>query len=74
MSINFTLNGGPYDMPEGSRITDLVNELELGTLPLTIKVNGKRLMLRKDWQQEIQPDDRVEIGQSIPHSCVTIEV
>lgn len=74
MSVDFTLNTEPCNMPKGSRITDLVNKLELGALPLTIKVNGKRLILRKDWQQEIQAGDRVEIGQAIPHSCVTIEV
>lgn len=74
MSIDFTLNNEPCNMPKGSSVNDLVKKLELGALPLTIKVNGKRLVLRKDWQQEIQPEDRVEIGQAIPHSCVTIEV
>ncbi len=71
MSVNFMLNGTPSDMPKGSLLTDLVKALDLNNLPLTIKMNGKRLM-RQDWQQEIQAGDRVEIGQAIPHSCVTV--
>ena len=73
MSVDFTLNGTPSNMPEGTTLTNLLAVLELNDLPVTIKVNGKRLM-RKDWQHEIQAGDRVEIGQAIPHSCVTIEI
>lgn len=73
MSVDFTLNGEPCNLPKGSLVKDLVKELELGELPLTIKVNGKRLM-RHDWKQEILAEDVVEINQAIPHSCVTIHV
>lgn len=73
MSVDFTLNGEPNNMPQGAKLTDLLVALELNNLPVTIKVNGKRLM-RKDWQQEIQAGDRVEIGQAIPHSCVTLDM
>ena len=73
MSVDFMLNGELSNMPKGSRLTDLLAELELKDIPVTIKVNGKRLM-RKDWQQEIQAQDRIEIGQAIPHSCVTVHI
>ena len=73
MSVDFTLNGESCNMPKGMRLTDLIKELDLNDLPLTIKINSKRLM-RKDWQQEIQAADRVEIGQAIPHSCVTVQM
>jgi sulfur carrier protein ThiS len=71
MSVEFTLNGETGDMPKGARVIDLVVELELQTLPLNIKINNKRLM-RKEWQQEIQGGDRIEIGQLVPQSCVTV--
>jgi thiamine biosynthesis protein ThiS len=71
MSVDFTLNGEPSNMPKGTQLTGLLAELELSETPVTIKVNGKRLM-RKDWHQEIQAGDRIEIGLAIPHSCVTV--
>ncbi|RJX31510.1 MAG: sulfur carrier protein ThiS [Oxalobacter sp.] len=71
MSVDFTLNGEPSTMPQGTHLNGLLKELELNNTPVTIKVNGKRLM-RKDWQQAIQAGDRIEIGLSIPHSCITV--
>lgn len=71
MSVDFMLNGELSNMPKGTRLTGLLVELELSDTPVTIKVNGKRLM-RKDWQQEIQAGDRVDIGLAIPHSCITV--
>lgn len=73
MTVDFTLNGDASSLPKGSTLTDLLVELELSNTPVTIKVNGKRLM-RKDWQQEIQAGDRIDIGLSIPHSCVTVQM
>lgn len=73
MSVDFTLNGDASSLPKGSALSDLLVELELNNTPVNIKVNGKRLM-RKDWQQEIQPGDRIEINLAIPHSCVTVQI
>ncbi len=73
MSVDFTVNGELCDRPKGTHLADLIADLELNDTPLTIKINGKRVM-RKDWRQEIQAGDRIEIGLSIPVSCATVQM
>ena len=71
MSVDFRLNGESSNMPKGTQLTDLLVELELNNTPVTIKVNGKRLM-RKDFHYEIQTGDQIDVGLAIPQSCVTV--
>lgn len=70
MSVDFTVNGEPFDLPKGSKLADLIEELELSNTLITIKINKKTVM-RKDRHQEIQAEDCIEIGLLIPNSCFT---
>lgn len=70
MPVNFTLNGNPCSLPKGSKLADLMEELEVGDHAVTIKVNRKPIV-QKAWNQEIQSGDRVEIALTIPNSCFT---
>lgn len=70
MSVDFSVNGELYSMPKGSSLADLITELEVNNIPVTIKINRKTIM-RGAWHQEIQAEDRIEIARSIPNSCFT---
>ena len=68
MSIDFVLNGVDYRVPVGSKLLDLIEELELTGQALSILVNLK-MVPRKLWRQELQSQDRVEICLSTPAHC-----
>ena len=70
MSVDFTVNGEPCSLPNGSSLSDLMEDVETGGHAITIQVNRKPV-LQKNWSQEIQAGDRVEIALSIPNSCFT---
>ncbi len=70
MSVDFTVNGEPCSLPEGSKLADLMAELDVGGHAVTIKLNKKTIM-QKDWRQEIQEGDHVVISMAIPNSCFT---
>lgn len=69
MSVDFILNGEPCCLQKGATLSELIKELGLAEQALTIKVNRKTVP-RNAWQQELQPQDRVEIGFSLPGACV----
>ena len=71
MTIEFTMNGESIALPAGSTLHDLRRDLDLGNTPVTIKIN-RLMVMRKNWHQEIQTGDRVEINLAVPVSCVTV--
>jgi sulfur carrier protein ThiS len=73
MSVEFMVNGELCDRPKGTQLVDLIVELELNNTPVTVKIN-RNWAGRKDWHQEIQAGDRIDIGLSVPVSCVTTEL
>ena len=70
MSVDFMVNGELCSWPKGTSLADLIVELKLSKTHVTTRINRK-MLLRKDWRQEIHEGDRIEINLSVPHSCMT---
>ena len=68
--VDFTLNGEARTLAKGSQLRDLIVELGLIGEALSVKVN-KRQVPRHLWRQELQQQDRLEIGFSLPGVCST---
>ncbi len=73
MSVEFTVNGELCDRPKGTKLADFIAELKLNKTHVTVKINRKWTG-RKDWHQELQAGDCVDISLSVPMSCASTEL
>lgn len=61
----FTLNGAPHALADGSSLLDLIDVLALRDQALALAVN-RAVVPRRQWPQHaIAPGDRVEIVRAI---------
>ena len=64
-STQFTLNGAPHALADGSSLLDLIEALALQEQALALAVN-RAVVPRRLWPQHpIAPGDRVEIVRAI---------
>jgi len=73
MRMNALINGRTTDVPEGSSVSDLLEQLGLGGKRIAVELNGEILPRSRHAEQRVADGDRLEIvhaigGGSLPAS------
>ena len=63
--MNFSLNGEPYSLPEGSTLSELAQELDLEGKRYAIEVNEDIISRSEHADYQIKSDDKVEVVVAI---------
>ncbi len=59
------LNGEPTELPDGSMLQDLINQLQLGERRLAVEVNREIIPRSGYADHKLQADDQIEIVHAI---------
>lgn len=65
MSVTVTINGVAKDIEPGLKLQDLLQQLELGSGPVAVEVNGEIVPRSEHPRHQLQAMDKIEIVQAI---------
>lgn len=60
------LNGEPKDLPEGTTVADLLNDLGVSDRPVAVERNGHIVPRSEHASTTLAPGDRVEVVSFVP--------